>query len=1098
MLYNCEKGLTVGIDVGTTSLGYSVARQVNGFVKILETIGTVRFRESVNSKGTKSLASKRTKHKSVRVTLKRKAGRKKDLKKLFLESGLVSLAEIQGLSSLDSLSIRASACNNEVASIELLSALIHMSSRRGFKSNRKDAASNEDSNSIYEGSDKTSTVGVNKLHLEMKSRKCETVGQLALLKRRENKRFSFYRLRSDIEAEFDLVWEKQAAHNSRLNDSLKSIAHDIIFYQNPIPKQTDLIGSCCYIDGERRACKVESAAQEFIYLKYVNDNLYKHDGIESQTLTESDISVITSFCKAKVDNKAKKDFENNSLTSALTFPIAFIGLSKAFKKETGSELLTKRVKSKNGKDEFGKVPFSGAEYFKALLSCHGFSEFVSDKDIDNLIALFVEESEESIIINTFKDSAKSFSNLSEEKIKSFFDISFVCLSFKGRFLNLSFEAAQTINALMNTGMKEYEATKLIGYVNKKISKNTYSYLIPYNQFISENNLTAMTNNAVKRSMKEIRRVINEIIKKYGMPEFIHIELARETDKSPNKKSHNDFIAKNNAEKELAIAYYTERGLVIENGELDGTLLKRHKLWIECNKITPYTGVPIPAPDDRMFEIEHMIPSSLGGSDSIHNLTLATIEENAFKGERAPCGAYADNAPLYKDMLERVSAFSGANRDKKLNIFKAHGGILDNVISEESLLRHGVDTSYTAREVRNYLSTIVAPEKIFSIRAHHVAMISDYLNAHKISRKLTMDVLRADYQTNIDFSDKDTVKAVKRVIGRKGRQTNYHHAVDAAVIALITPKFLAKYLKSLEHKYKNMTNPVLKNESYMDAMNNLVKEMNISWSSPKETIGQLHDESIFGIRGSESDYKITNAFNRDVFGFKTKLLEVTKVAKTSIFKLEKGIKKFLPEKDIIKITDKRIQGLYREWMAQGDLNAPLLIPTYRNGKRIVSRCHKVTMTHEKASLISLGRGRYASNSLTYCLAVLKNKVTGNIVCTVITGIEAMEMNGFSLDKRLSCEFELLSTFKTGDLIKYDNGVASIIATINSKGRIVFYSSLRANELSIETYDDKGTVKARGKRAQGRSIAVSSKNINLFKKISVSPLGDVYETGCGDIK
>jgi len=1098
MPYNYEKGLTVGIDVGTTSLGYSVARQINGFTKVLETIGTVRFRESVNSKGTESLASERTKHKSVRTNLKRKAGRKKDLKKTFLENGLVSLADIQGLGSLDSLGLRASSCNNKVSSRELLSALIHMSSNRGFKSNRKDIASNEDSNSIYEGSDKTDTVGVNELHLEMKLRKCQTVSQLALLKRMDNKKFSFYRLRSDIEHEFDLLWDRQATHNSRLDDNLKSVVHDIIFYQNPIPKQTDLIGSCSYIDGERRACKVESAAQEFIYLKYVNDNLYKHDGIESQALTESDISVITTFCKTKVDNKAKKDFENNSLTSALTFPIAFIGLSKAFKKETGCELLTKRVKSKNGKDEFGKVPFSGVEYFKALLSCHGYSEFVSDKDIDNLITLFVEEAEESVIINAFKGSAESFLKLSEEKVKSFFDIAFVCLSFKSRFISLSFEAANAINVLMKTGMKEYEATKSIGYVNKKISKNSYAYLIPYNQFISENNLTPITNNAVKRSMKEIRRVINEIIKKYGMPEFIHIELARETDKAPSKKAHNDFIAKNNAEKELAIAYYTERGLVIENGELDETLLKRHKLWIECNKVTPYTGVPIPAPDDRRFEIEHMIPRSLGGSDSIHNLTLATIAENAFKGERAPFGAYADNAPLYEAMLERVKAFNGANRDKKLNIFKAHGGILDNFISEESILRHGVDTSYIAREVRNYLSTIVAPEKIFSIRAHHVAMISDYLNAHKISRKMTMDVLKSDYQTNIDFSDKDTVKAVKRVIGRKGRQTNCHHAVDAAVIALITPKFLAKYLKSLEYKYKNMTNPVLRNESYMGTMNNLVKEMNISWSSPKETIGQLHDESIFGIRGNESDYKITNAFNRDVFGFKTKILEMTKVAKTSIFKVEKGVKKFLPEKDIIKITDKRIQGLYREWMAQGDLNTPLLVPTYRNGKRIVSRCHKVTMTHEKANLISLGKGRYASNSLTYCLAVLKNKVTGKIVRTVITGIEAMELNGLALDERLSCDFELLSTFKTGDLIKYDDGDISIISTINSKGKIVFYSSLRANELSIETYDDKGTVKARGKRAQGRSIAVSSKNINLFKKISMSPLGDIYETGCGDIK
>jgi len=109
-------------------------------------------------------------------------------------------------------------------------------------------------------------------------------------------------------AEFDLLWEKQAAyHPERLNEDLRrKIRDEILFFQRPLRPTDELIGPCELEPQERRCPRADWYARRFRLLQDVN-NLIIHnpDGTETK-LSPAQRSILL----GELMQKEKLTFDN--------------------------------------------------------------------------------------------------------------------------------------------------------------------------------------------------------------------------------------------------------------------------------------------------------------------------------------------------------------------------------------------------------------------------------------------------------------------------------------------------------------------------------------------------------------------------------------------------------------------------------------------------------------------------------------------------------------------------------------------------------------------------------------------------------------------
>ena len=121
------------------------------------------------------------------------------------------------------------------------------------------------------------------------------------------------------------------------------------------------------------------------------------------------------------------------------------------------------------------------------------------------------------------------------------------------------------------------------------------------------------NPAVIRAIAETRKVVNAVVRKYGPPESVQVELARDLSRS---KEERDKIIKeqeeNRSQKEKLAKEFQDKFDYAPNGRQ----LEKFRLWKEQNGFCLYTGQYL-APedvfngsDDSFAEIDHIIPYSI--------------------------------------------------------------------------------------------------------------------------------------------------------------------------------------------------------------------------------------------------------------------------------------------------------------------------------------------------------------------------------------------------------------------------------------------------------------------------------------------------------
>lgn len=333
-------------------------------------------------------------------------------------------------------------------------------------------------------------------------------------------------------------------------------------------------------------------------------------------------------------------------------------------------------------------------------------------------------------------------------------------------------------------------------------RNNTLYTLP----TFKNDAEFANNPVVFRSINETRKVINAIIRKYGSPTAINIEVASDVGRSYAERGE---ILKAQAENEKATLNAKKAVAELLSCDLDDVnarMIECYKLGESQAWICPYCGRPIEKhtalrPDDRAYEIDHIVPFSLILDNTLHNKCLVCHACNQRKGQRTPLMYMTgDNRDAF---LARINT---ALKNKHISERKYKYLMLDNLyedILQEWKSRNLNDTRYISKYLVRYLTETL---KFDSDAARPVFAVKGAITSR--FRKQWLN------SSTWGLEDKDT----------KRKESHLHHAIDAVVIANCTPAYVELAMDNMRlYQIRKRANGK-ETDEYREYLANSIKKM----------------------------------------------------------------------------------------------------------------------------------------------------------------------------------------------------------------------------------------------------------------------------------
>ena len=754
----------IGLDMGIASVGFATMMldDEDKPCRILR-MGSRIFDAAENPKDGSSLAAPRRENRGMRRRIRRKRFRKEQIRSLIIKRGIMSSEEINAVYSNrndlpDIYAIRAEALDRKLSKEEFVRLLIHLSQRRGFKSNRK--ADAQDKNS--EAGKLLTAVNVNKKLMEEKGYR--TIGEMlykdekfAIFKRNKADDYSNTFARSEYEEEIQIIFRSQKqfgnpyADEEFLKEYLTVYLSQRSFDDGPgtgspyAGNQIEkMIGKCTLEQDEKRAPKASYSFEYFNLLTKINSiKILSADGKRALNNEERQRLIRLAFAKKSISYASLRKEIN--LSNAERFNISYSNADKSM-------------------DEIEKkTKFTFLTAFHTFVKAYGnsFSEWSTDKKNRLAYALTAYKNDNSIIEYLSKN------HFEDSEIK----IALTLPSFR-KWGNLSEKALNHLIPYLEQGMLYNEACAAAGYNFKADDTDKRMYLPTHESDAPE--LEEIRNPVVRRTVSQTIKIINALIRERGeSPCYVNIELARELRKSKDERNKIEKGQKENQAQNDRIMerLRTEFGLLSPTGQ---DLIKL-KLWEEQDGICPYSLKHISI--ERLFEpgytdIDHIIPYSLSFDDTYSNKVLVMSSENRQKSNRIPMqyleGKRRDEFWLWVDS-------SHLSRRKKQNLMKEK-------LTDEDLAgfikRNLQDTQYLSRFMLDFLKKYLATAPNLNGRKNTVRAVNGAATSY-MRKRWGIQKLRENGDT--------------------------HHVVDAVVIACITDsviKRISEYAKYKETEFRH--------------------------------------------------------------------------------------------------------------------------------------------------------------------------------------------------------------------------------------------------------------------------------------------------------
>jgi len=289
-------GLVFGIDLGIASCGWAVLRHPSPGDPTGEivTMGSWMFDVPETNKERTPTNQIRRGNRLLRRVIRRRAQRMAEIRRLFAQHGLLAGHEPDALkrAGLDPWELRARGLDKLVSPAEFALALGHIAKRRGFKSARKGKEANtaDDDQKMLKALEAT----------KEKLGRYRTMGEMfardpgfADRKRNRDGQFNRTQSRDDLIHEVGKLFEAQRhLGNDAATADLEIAFIAIAFRQLEVQDSEKLVGMCQFEPKEKRAARFAPSFEKFRLLgKLVNLRITTPDG--ERPLTPEEIRMAT-------------------------------------------------------------------------------------------------------------------------------------------------------------------------------------------------------------------------------------------------------------------------------------------------------------------------------------------------------------------------------------------------------------------------------------------------------------------------------------------------------------------------------------------------------------------------------------------------------------------------------------------------------------------------------------------------------------------------------------------------------------------------------------------------------------------------------------
>jgi CRISPR-associated endonuclease Csn1 len=793
--------LTLGLDLGSNSIGWALLDEEG---KRVVAAGSRVFPEGVDRDqqgGEVSKSEGRRVSRGMRRQIARRARRKRQLRAALVSVGLLptDVSEQTALDRLDPYVLRKKALDGPVSAHEFGRILVHLNQRRGFLSNRKtDRAKKKETSEML--------AEISQLQAELQAAGSRTLGEHQA-KQREVEPLTRIRgrhtLRAMFEVEFEELWNAQTRYHSQLlTDELKYGArgkaayprppatcgkrdplrefgiHGLIFFQRPLYWPKSVAGRCELEPKERRCPRGDRAAQRFRLLQEVNNlRLIKPDG-EIAALTSEQRAKLIEFLSRKKERKFDEIRKHLGLLESYGFNLEWGDRKKLDGMPTDVVMAHK--------DLFGKAWWDLPEEQKTLI-----------------VRCVLEEDEKTIAHRAVHEWG-----LKQEAAESLAET-----DLGDGYSRLSRKAIEKLLPHLEAGLPMMTDDQTPCALAKA------GYLRPDQRVVAQRDSLPqppdVTNPIVRQALFEVRKLVNAIIREYGKPAAIHIELAREVKGSFQKRREmSNAMRERERRRDAAAERIREQGHKVTRDAID-----RYLLWEEQGKVCMYSGRIISV--TQLFggevDLDHILPDSRSLDNSLMNKVLCFRTENERKGNRTPHEWLAASDPeKYEEILQRAAKLPIDVRNRKRPRFSQKNVELNDFIERQ--LR---DTAYITSCVKEYVRCLGAD----------VVCGKGQLTAE----------LRRHWGVNALLRDDDDPK--------KNRADHRHHAIDAIIIAL-TNRSRLQQLAAARLNGSEIPRPW---PNFWHDVETLVKSINVSHRPRRKVAGALHEETIYGSTAKPGEF-----------------------------------------------------------------------------------------------------------------------------------------------------------------------------------------------------------------------------------------------------
>ena len=623
--------LTFGFDIGMASVGWAVLNPCR-----IVALGVRAFDRAEDEKGKPHNEHRRV-MRTARNRLKRRALRLKKLRRLLRDAGLIPTAEVAHFGTsgpatgsgggLDPWTLRAQALDEQLEPGDWARVLYHIVKHRGFFAARK----SETMDDTKEGGKLSKGV---KRTAELMRGRWRTIGEMAVkdesfaqAKRNKAGHYENSFARKLLDEELHLLFERQRElKNPLATSNLETAVWELFSFQKPAvtgAAMLELIGRCTFEPNEYRAPKRSWSAERFVWLSKLN-NLRIIQGGERRCLTEGELQLARNlpYKLAKVSYRQLR----KAIGLADVRDAGFPGLSYGSKKKKKGEIVDP--------EEAPLIELKGWHALRIALENQGLVsswQRISGEPavIDAIgLALSIYKSDDELRPELAK------LNLSAEETEAVLTLD------SKDFIQLSTKAIAKLLPHLEAGLRYDEACAAVGYNHGKPEDDkSRSRTLP------RLNYKDVRNPVVFRALNQARKVLNELVRTYGSPCAVHVELARDLSKSFDDRM--DIRRGQEAyrdERERAERLFREtfgRGPVGRNRDLE-----KFRLYNEQGGKCAYSLEPLDlhsvATDTTYAQIDHILPRSRSFDNSQNNQVLVLTAENQNKGNRTPY-EYLDGA-----------------------------------------------------------------------------------------------------------------------------------------------------------------------------------------------------------------------------------------------------------------------------------------------------------------------------------------------------------------------------------------------------------------------------------------------------------------------